>query len=122
MIRTYDRREARRRRHHRIRKKVSGTTERPRLAVYRSNASIYAQVIDDTRRHTIVAASARDPELRLQAEGLSKAERARRVGELLAERAGAMGVRQVVFDRGGYLYHGRVKALADGARAKGLEF
>lgn len=122
MLKTFDRREARRRRHHRIRKKVAGSPERPRLAVYRSHNHIYAQVIDDVHGHTLVAASTIDPALRGQLDGLSKKEQASRVGQLVAERARAKGVRQVVFDRGGYRYHGRVKALADAVREAGLEF
>jgi large subunit ribosomal protein L18 len=109
---------ARLRRHRRIRGKVSGTAARPRLSVYRSNARIYAQVIDDDRGHTVAAAGSHEAALR----GLAKAEAATAVGRLVAERARAAGVDQVVFDRGGYLYHGRVKSLADGAREGGLEF
>jgi large subunit ribosomal protein L18 len=122
MIKTYDRREARRRRHQRIRKKVFGSPERPRLAVFRSHAHIYAQVVDDAHGHTLVAASTLEPDLRGAVAGLPKTEQARRVGALVAERARAKGVQRVVFDRGGYLYHGRVKALADAAREAGLEF
>ena len=113
-------RAARERRHLRIRRKVSGTTERPRLAVFRSLSHIYAQVIDDTAGHTLAAASTLDPSLRN--EQLTKTELAGRVGSLIAERAQAAGVTRVVFDRGGFQYHGRVKALAGGARAGGLEF
>ena len=107
---------ARRRRHTRVRGKVSGTTDRPRLAVYRSNTSIYAQVIDDESGHTMAAADSR-----LVTDG-DKTARARAAGLLVAERARAAGVSTVVFDRGGYLYHGRVKALAEGAREGGLNF
>lgn len=110
----------RQRRHLRIRKKVSGTPERPRLAVFRSVAHIYAQVIDDTAGHTVATASTLDPALRGTAG--KKSEQAARVGTLVAERASAVGVKKVVFDRGGYQYHGRIKALADAARAAGLEF
>ena len=113
-------RAARERRHLRIRKKVSGTPERPRLAVFRSLSHIYAQLIDDTAGRTLAAASTLDPALRN--ERLTKTELAGRVGTLIAERAQAAGVTRVVFDRGGYQYHGRVKALAGGARAAGLEF
>jgi len=109
---------ARRRRHRRIRGKVSGTAERPRLCVSRSNLRIYAQVIDDERGHTVAAAGSHESDLR----GLAKGQAAGAVGKLIAERARSAGVSRVVFDRGGYLYHGRVKALADGAREAGLEF
>jgi len=90
--------------------------------VFRSSKHIYAQVIDDTRGHTLVSASTVDPEIRTNLDGLSKTEEAKRVGKLVAERAQAHGIRRVVFDRGGYLYHGRVKALADAAREAGLQF
>lgn len=113
---------ARQRRHRRVRKKVVGAVERPRLNVFRSLKHIYAQVIDDDQGHTLVAASTLDPELRGKLGGLTKTEQAKLVGELLAERALGRGVKQVVFDRGGYKYHGRVKALAEGSREVGLEF
>ncbi len=113
---------ARKRRHRRVRKKISGTAERPRLNVFRSLRHIYAQIIDDDRGRTLVAASTQDPALRDQLAGLDKTAQAKVVGQALAERAQAKSVRQVVFDRGGYKYHGRVKALADGAREGGLEF
>lgn len=116
------RRIARLRRHIRVRKRVSGTPERPRLDVFRSLRHIEAQIIDDTRGHTLVAASTVEPEVRGRVAGMKKADQARVVGEILAERAAAQGIKQVVFDRGGYDYHGRVKSLADGARAGGLEF
>ncbi|HIC92806.1 MAG TPA: 50S ribosomal protein L18 [Anaerolineae bacterium] len=116
------RRLARLRRHRRVRKKVVGTPERPRLSVFRSLKHIYAQIIDDSRGHTLVAASTLDPQLRGQLDGLTKTEQARLVGKLLAERALARGVKKVAFDRGGYKYHGRVKALAEAAREGGLEF
>ena len=101
--------------HLRVRKKVNGTTERPRLNVYRSNKAIYCQIIDDLKGHTLAAASS---------VGLTgtKTEQATAVGKLIAEKAKSAGVESVVFDRGGYLYHGRVKALADGAREGGLQF
>lgn len=111
-------RAARLRRHRRIRGRVTGTAERPRLAVARSNMRIYAQVIDDTRGHTLAAAGSVEADLR----GLTKAEAAQAVGRLVAERARAAGIDTVVFDRGGYKYHGRVKALADAAREAGLTF
>lgn len=113
---------ARARRHDRVRKKVAGTPERPRLNVFRSVAEIYAQVIDDQSGHTLVSASSIDHELRSQMAGLKKTEQARLVGKALAERARAHGIQKVVFDRGGFRYIGRVKALADGAREGGLEF
>ncbi len=106
----------------RIRKKIHGTPERPRLSVFRSNKHIYAQIIDDEAGHTLVAASTRSKELADQLEGKTKAEQARLVGKLLAEKAVKANITQVVFDRNGYKYHGRVKALADGAREGGLKF
>ncbi|MGQ9682131.1 MAG: 50S ribosomal protein L18 [Anaerolineae bacterium] len=117
-----DRRIARIRRHARVRKRVSGTAERPRLDVFRSLQHISAQIIDDVAGHTLVAASTVEADVRGRVAGLKKAEQARIVGEMLAERAVARGIKQVVFDRGGYKYQGRVKSLADGARAGGLEF
>lgn len=115
-------RTARIRRHTAVRRRVTGTTERPRLNVFRSLSHIYAQVIDDSQGHTLAAASTTEADVRGDVDGLKKAEAAKRVGQLLAERAKAAGVSKVVFDRGGYQYHGRVKALADGAREGGLEF
>ena len=115
-------REARLRRHRRVRAKISGTAERPRLNVFRSLGQIYVQVIDDVAGHTLASASTIDRELRGQVEAKSKTEAAKMVGALVAQRAQAVGIKQVVFDRGGYRYHGRVKALADGAREAGLEF
>ncbi len=112
-------REARIRRHRRVRKKVRGTPERPRLAVFRSNRHISAQVIDDRSGATLASASTTEAELR---DAGSNVAAASRVGQRLAERATAAGVTTVVFDRGGYLYHGRVAALAEGARTGGLEF
>jgi len=117
-----DRQAARHRRHRRIRAKVAGTRERPRLNVFRSLGHIYAQVIDDVEGHTLVAASTIDDEVRPRIDGLSKTEQARVVGEAVAERALEQGIDKVVFDRGGYKYHGRVKALAEAARDKGLKF
>jgi large subunit ribosomal protein L18 len=133
--------QARLRRHQRVRKKVSGTAARPRLAVFRSATQIYAQVIDDTRSHTLVAASSRDPqfadatknataleendETAQAIKGLTQNKRvvqAWQVGQLIAQRATALGITSVVFDRGGYMYHGRVAALAEGARKGGLDF
>ncbi|MCG0238190.1 MAG: 50S ribosomal protein L18 [Firmicutes bacterium] len=122
MILKEDRNKARKKRHLRVRKKVHGTSERPRLNVFRSNKHIYAQIIDDDRGHTLCAASTLDPEVRQRIDKGSTVEAARVVGEILAKRALAKGITKVVFDRGGYLYHGRVAALADGARAGGLQF
>ena len=113
---------ARLRRQKRVRVRVRGTAERPRLNVFRSLVHIYAQVIDDGRGVTLASASTIDTHLRDQLVGKKKSEQARLVGLLLAERARAQGVQRVVFDRGGFKYHGRVKALADGAREGGLEF
>jgi large subunit ribosomal protein L18 len=117
-----NRRVARLRRHRRVRKHVVGRPDRPRLNVFRSLRHIYAQVIDDSREHTLVSASTMDQEVKAQLQGLSKTEQAQVVGKVLAERALSQGIGQVVFDRGGYRYHGRVKALADAAREGGLDF
>jgi len=114
--------ESRIRRHERVRKNVHGTPDRPRISVFRSLAEIYAQVIDDEAGHTLATASSVDHELRVQMKGLKKTEQAKLVGELVAKRAIEKGVKQVVFDRGGFRYIGRVKALADGARSAGLDF
>ena len=113
---------ARKRRHKRVRKSIHGMPERPRLNVFRSLNDIYCQVIDDEAGHSLVAASSLDKDLRGQAKGKNKTELAKLVGEEIAKRAKAQGVTQVVFDRGGYRYIGRVKSLADGARKGGLEF
>ncbi len=113
---------ARVKRHARVRKNVSGTAEKPRLSVFRSLDQIYVQVIDDIAGATLASASTVDKELRAQLAGKKKAEQAKLVGQTVAERAKAKGVSRVVFDRGGYRYMGRVKALADGAREGGLEF
>ncbi|MEY3242219.1 MAG: hypothetical protein RIR11_3658 [Bacteroidota bacterium] len=107
--------QSRKRIHNRIRKKIKGTAERPRLTVYRSNKTIYCQVIDDVKAETLASASS----LNVNGPGM---EQAVAVGKLIAERAMAAGIKNVVFDRGGYLYHGRVKALADSAREGGLQF
>jgi large subunit ribosomal protein L18 len=122
MAKNNSRSEARVRRHVRVRRKVAGTVARPRLNVYRSLAEIYVQVIDDQAGHTIVATSSIDKDLRSQMDGLNKTEQAHLVGKSIAELAKEKGIQQVVFDRGGYRYIGRVKALADGAREGGLEF
>jgi large subunit ribosomal protein L18 len=113
---------ARQRRQRRARHKLSGTTQVPRLNVFRSLDQIYAQLIDDSRGHTLVSASTVDPELRPKAAGLRKLEQAKLVGELLAQRAKAIGMDRAVFDRGGNRYHGRVKAVAEAARLAGLKF
>jgi len=111
------------RRKRRIRKKIEGSTERPRLTVFRSSAHIYAQIIDDTQAKTIVSASTADKEVKEKlGDGMSKLDRGKVVGQVLAERAKAANVMTVAFDRNGYLYHGRVKALADAAREGGLKF
>jgi large subunit ribosomal protein L18 len=122
MITKDDRNRARQRRHLRVRKKLSGTSVRPRLNVYRSNKNIYAQVIDDVAGVTLVSASTLDQELREGIGNGGSVEAARKVGELVAKRAVEKGLSSVVFDRGGYLYHGRVQALADAAREAGLQF
>ncbi len=114
--------KARKRRHQRIRMKISGTPARPRLNVFRSLDNIYAQVIDDVAGHTLVSASTIDRKLADALSGKTKKEQAALVGKVVAERALAAGITEVVFDRGGYLYHGRIKALADGAREGGLKF
>jgi large subunit ribosomal protein L18 len=113
---------ARIRRHARVRQQVAGTLQRPRLSVFRSLAEIYAQVIDDQAGNTLVSASTIDHELRAQVKGLKKTAAARLVGKAVAERAKGKGVKAVVFDRGGFRYTGRIKAVADGAREGGLEF
>jgi len=113
---------ARIRRHLRVRTKVSGTAAYPRLNVFRSLAEIYAQVIDDDHGNTLVSASSIDHELRKKMKGLKKTEQARLVGRAVAERAKSKGIKAVIFDRGGFRFSGRVKALADGAREGGLEF
>ena len=115
-------RELRIRRHLRVRKRVAGTNERPRLSIFRSNIHIYAQVIDDATSRTLAAASTKDASLVSAIKGKTKTERAKAVGQLIAERAKAAGVDKVVFDRGGFKYHGRVQALADAAREAGLNF
>lgn len=122
MDKAKEKRLARKRRHDRVRKRVYGTQERPRLNVYRSLKHMHAQVIDDTRGHTLVAVSTLDPEVKADLADKAKADQAGLVGEILAKRALAAGITQVVFDRGGYRYHGRVRALAEAARKSGLEF
>ena len=114
--------EARRRRHERVRRKIVGTLERPRLSVFRSLRHIYAQVIDDVAGRTLVSASTLDAQLRDEIGKLEVHEQAKAVGRAVAERAKAQGIEQVVFDRGGYPYHGRIEAVADGSREAGLVF
>jgi|SRR6476659_7014875 large subunit ribosomal protein L18 len=116
-------RERRERAHLRVRSRVRGTAERPRLAVYKSLKYIYAQVIDDQQGTTLVAATSADPEIKSQlSRSAATQEAAKLVGQVVAERAKAKGIERVVFDRGGYIYHGNVKAVAEAAREKGLQF
>ncbi|NRD77545.1 50S ribosomal protein L18 [Bacillus sp. BRMEA1] len=120
MITKLDKNATRKKRHARVRAKLSGTSARPRLNVFRSNQHIYAQIIDDTKGVTLVSASTLDKELNL--ESSSNLEAAKAIGELVAKRAVEKGITSIVFDRGGYLYHGRIQALADAARENGLQF
>ena len=122
MISKIDKNTDRKKRHERVRVKISGTAERPRLCVYRSLNNIYAQIIDDVAGNTLVACSSKEKAVAALPEGKTKVEQAKIVGEELAKKATAKGIEEVVFDRGGYLYIGRVQALADGARAGGLKF
>ena len=122
MFKKRDRNEVRVIRHARVRKKISGTPDMPRLSVYRSNKHIQAQIIDDTKGVTLVSASTLDPSLKGQLEEVDKKGAAKLVGKLLGERAVQAGIKNVVFDRGGYVYTGRVASVADGAREAGLEF
>ena len=122
MISKIDKNIVRKARHNRMRRNIVGTVERPRLNVYRSLNHIYAQVINDEIGNTLVAASTLDASIKAQLDGKSKVEAAKLVGELLGQRALEKGVKQVVFDRGGYLYTGRIAAVADGARKSGLDF
>ncbi|MBP3966711.1 MULTISPECIES: 50S ribosomal protein L18 [Paenibacillus] len=122
MITKGDKNKARLKRHLRVRKKINGTTQRPRLSVFRSSKHIYAQLIDDVLGVTVASASTLDKEIAEQFTNGGNIEAARKIGEVIASRAKAKGVDQVVFDRGGYLYHGRIQALADAAREAGLEF
>jgi large subunit ribosomal protein L18 len=122
MINKQSRNEVRKRRHRRVRRKVSGTAARPRLNVFRSSRHIYAQIIDDQNGRTVVAASSLDSGLKEETAQGATREAAKKVGAALARRALDKGVREVVFDRGGYIFHGRVKALAEGAREQGLIF
>jgi large subunit ribosomal protein L18 len=116
------RKQSTQRRHQRIRRKVVGTSERPRLAVFRSNHHIYAQIVDDSAHHTLVASSTLDPEVCPALTATATQDAAAAVGKQVAERALQAGITQVVFDRGGKLYHGRIKALAEAARTAGLQF
>lgn len=122
MIKKPVKNEIRLRKHIRVRKKIKGTAERPRLNVFRSLKHIYAQIIDDTAGNTIVAASTLDAALKGKIKSGGNKEAAREVGKLIGQKALEKGIKRVVFDRGGYLYHGRVKELAEGAREAGLEF
>jgi large subunit ribosomal protein L18 len=122
MISKVDKNQERLRRHKRVRKNISGTAETPRLCVYRSLVNIYAQIIDDTKGVTLVACSTMEKELVNELQGKTKQEQAKIVGAKLAEKALAKGISAVVFDRGGYLYTGRVASLAEGAREAGLKF
>lgn len=119
---TKEKQVSRERRHIRLRKKVQGTTERPRLAVYKSNCYIYAQIIDDTTGNTLASASSAEKDLRVQFKGKLNVKVASSIGKLIGERAAAKGIKAVVFDRGGFMYHGRIKSLADAARESGLDF
>ena len=122
MAKNKSRSVARVHRHHRVRKHITGTPERPRLNVFKSLSGMYAQVIDDQSGHTLVSASTIDSELRPKMKGLTKTEQAKQVGLAVANRAKAKGIETIVFDRGGYRYIGRIKALAEGAREGGLQF
>ena len=122
MLKKFNKNEARKIRHERVRQKIYGTPERPRLNVYRSNNHIYAPIIDDVNGHTQISASTLDKELVEKLPSTHNKEAAKLVGELVGKRALDKGIEQVVFDRGGYVYHGRVKELAEGAREAGLKF
>ena len=122
MFKKADKKASRAKRHLRVRKKVSGTPERPRLSVYRSEKNIYAQIIDDTNRVTLVAASSLDEAVKGAVNHTGNKEAAKMVGEMVAKKAVEKGITEVVFDRGGYIYHGRIKELAEGAREAGLKF
>lgn len=122
MFKKIDRNANRIARHKRVRRKVTGTAERPRLCVFRSSKNIYAQIIDDVNRKTLVAASSLDAAIKSEVSYTGNKEAARKVGELVAKKAAEAGITEVVFDRGGYIYHGRVLELAEGAREAGLKF
>jgi len=122
MIKKPSRDAGRKKRHERLRNKIAGTAQRPRLAVFRSNSHIYAQIIDDDAQHTLCAASTVEKDIKSKIDNTADVEAAKVVGEALAKKALAKGIENVIFDRGGYLYHGKVKALADAAREAGLQF
>ena len=122
MISKIQKNKTRLRKHKRVRAKISGTTARPRLCVFRSLSNIYAQIIDDTTGNTLVSASSLDKEIKGELKGTGNIEAAKAVGRLVGARASSKGIDEVVFDRGGYIYHGRVKALAEAAREAGLKF
>lgn len=122
MIKKADKNANRLQRHKRVRRKITGTTQRPRLCVFRSANNIYAQIIDDTNRVTLVSASTLDAEVKGAVNHTGNKEAARKVGEMIAKKAVEKGITEVVFDRGGYLYHGRIQVLAEGAREAGLKF
>jgi large subunit ribosomal protein L18 len=122
MIKKVNKNKKRQKRHMRLRNKIQGTPERPRLNIFRSSMNIYAQVIDDTKGFTIASASSKDKEIAEKINGLNKTEAAKIVGQEVAKKAMEKGIDTVIFDRGGYLYHGRVKSLANGARESGLKF
>ena len=122
MLKKADKNAKRLQRHKRVRRKVSGTTQRPRLCVFRSSNNIYAQIIDDTNRVTLVAASSLDEAVKGAVNHTGNKEAAKLVGEMVAKKAVEKGITEVVFDRGGYIYHGRIKELAEGAREAGLKF
>lgn len=122
MLKKADKNAKRLQRHKRVRRKVFGTPQRPRLCVFRSSNNIYAQIIDDTKRVTLVAASSLEAEVKSAVNHTGNKEAAKKVGELVAKKAVEKGITEVVFDRGGYLYHGRIQELAEGAREAGLKF
>ncbi|MDN9671253.1 50S ribosomal protein L18 [Clostridioides difficile] len=122
MLKKADKNANRLQRHKRVRRKISGTSQRPRLCVFRSANNIYAQIIDDTKRVTLVAASSLEAEVKSVVNHTGNKEAAKKVGELVAKKAVEKGITEVVFDRGGYLYHGRIQELAEGAREAGLKF
>ena len=122
MLKKADKNANRLQRHKRVRRKISGTSQRPRLCVFRSANNIYAQIIDDTKRVTLVAASSLEAEVKSAVNHTGTKEAAKKVGELVAKKAVEKGITEVVFDRGGYLYHGRIQELAEGAREAGLKF
>ena len=122
MVRKESRQEIRVKKHHRMRNRISGTTQRPRLCVFRSNNHMYAQIIDDTVGQTLVSASTLEEEVKGKVEKTNNVDAAAYLGKVIAERATAAGIKEVVFDRGGFIYQGKIKALADAAREAGLEF